>query len=72
MVIKLSARLDQPSSLEEFAVARRNDKQITKKITEALYTTFVTALEREDIEALGHHFSLGADRRRGRLQCALP
>jgi uncharacterized protein Yka (UPF0111/DUF47 family) len=53
-LIKLSAKLDQPASLEEFAVARRKDKQITKQITEAIYTTFVTALEREDIEALSN------------------
>ncbi|HYG23012.1 MAG TPA: DUF47 family protein [Verrucomicrobiae bacterium] len=53
-LMKLSTSLDQPASLEEFAVARRKDKQITREITEAVYTTFVTALEREDIEALSN------------------
>lgn len=53
-LMKLSKALDQPASVEEFAVARRKDKQITRQITEAVYTTFVTALEREDIEALSN------------------
>jgi uncharacterized protein Yka (UPF0111/DUF47 family) len=34
------------------AAARRKDKEITVQIRNAVYTTFVTALEREDIEAL--------------------
>ena len=45
---------DQPGSLEAFAESRRRDKQITAEITEALCTSFVTALEREDIEALSN------------------
>jgi uncharacterized protein len=53
-LVKLWKTLDQPAALEEFSIARRKDKQITKKITEAVYTTFVTALEREDIEALSN------------------
>jgi len=40
------------SSLEEFAASRRKEKQITSAISDAICTTFVTALEREDIEAL--------------------
>jgi uncharacterized protein len=39
-------------SLEEFKTARRKDKRITEEINEALCRTFVTELEREDIEAL--------------------
>ena len=39
-------------SLEAFADARRKDKRITKELTEHLLKTFVTPLEREDIEAL--------------------
>jgi uncharacterized protein Yka (UPF0111/DUF47 family) len=39
-------------SLNEFAAARRADKQITEQITTMLITTFVTPMEREDIEAL--------------------
>ncbi|OGV62392.1 MAG: hypothetical protein A2283_17835 [Lentisphaerae bacterium RIFOXYA12_FULL_48_11] len=39
-------------SLDEFVQARRKDKKITEEITEELCKTFVTPLEREDIEAL--------------------
>lgn len=51
-LVKLSQSLDQPVELESFARARRKDKEITTQIRNAVYTTFVTALEREDIEAL--------------------
>jgi len=51
-LVKLSKALDQPVELEEFARSRRKDKEITAQIRNAVYTTFVTALEREDIEAL--------------------
>ena len=43
---------DEVKSLDEFIRARRNEKKITSQISEELCTTFVTALEREDIEAL--------------------
>lgn len=39
-------------TLGEFAAVRKKDKQITREISELLVKTFVTALEREDIEAL--------------------
>lgn len=51
-LVKLSNALDKPDALTEFSAARRGGKQINRTITEAVYTTFVTALEREDIEAL--------------------
>ena len=51
-LVKLSKALDKPVELEEFARARRKEKEITAQIREKIYTTFVTALEREDIEAL--------------------
>jgi uncharacterized protein Yka (UPF0111/DUF47 family) len=41
-----------PSNIDEFIQSRRKDKKITQEITEALAKTFVTPLEREDIEAL--------------------
>jgi len=47
--------LDAPPktrSLDAFVEARRKDKRITKELTEHLLKTFVTPLEREDIEAL--------------------
>ncbi len=39
-------------SLDEFIQSRRKEKAITQQISDALCTTFVTTLEREDIEAL--------------------
>jgi uncharacterized protein Yka (UPF0111/DUF47 family) len=51
-LVKLSKALDKPVELEEFSRSRRKDKEITATIRSALYTTFVTALEREDIESL--------------------
>lgn len=51
-LVKLSQSLDQPVELEAFALARRKDKEITVQIRNAVYTIFVTPLEREDIEAL--------------------
>ena len=53
-LVKLSRDLDKPVALDEFAYARRKDKQITREISAAVYTTFVTALEREDIEELSN------------------
>ncbi|HTB81110.1 MAG TPA: DUF47 family protein [Opitutaceae bacterium] len=41
-----------PANLDEFIQSRRKDKRITQQITEQLSRTFVTPLEREDIEAL--------------------
>jgi uncharacterized protein len=40
------------TDLEDFVENRRKDKKITSRITEELCRTFVTPLEREDIEAL--------------------
>ena len=54
-LIALLERLEQkesPQSLEEFVHSRRKDKQITQELTEQLCKTFITPLEREDIQAL--------------------
>jgi uncharacterized protein Yka (UPF0111/DUF47 family) len=51
----LIALLDAPvstRSLDEFRVARRREKELFAQISQALVDTFVTAIEREDIEAL--------------------
>jgi len=42
----------RPRARHEFIEARRKDKAITSEITEELCRTFVTPLEREDIEEL--------------------
>lgn len=51
---KLIRHPEQTGALEEFAASRRKDKAITLEISEALCTTVVTALEREDIQALSN------------------
>jgi uncharacterized protein len=51
-LVKLSKSLDQPVVLDEFVHTRRKDKEITQEISNAVYTTFITAIEREDIEEL--------------------
>jgi uncharacterized protein Yka (UPF0111/DUF47 family) len=43
---------DSAQSLEAFVHSRRKDKQITQELTEQLCKTFITPLEREDIQAL--------------------
>ena len=51
----LIAMLNQKSSspsLDEFRLARRREKEVMSQISHELVNTFVTALEREDIEAL--------------------
>lgn len=53
-LVKLSKDLDKPLALEEFSYSRRKDKEITREISAAVYTTFITALEREDIEELSN------------------
>lgn len=53
-LVKLTANLDKPVAMEEFSYPRRKDKQITKEISTAVYTTFITAIEREDIEELSN------------------
>lgn len=53
-LVKLMKDLEKPVALEEFAYSRRKDKKITNEISAAVYTTFITALEREDIEELSN------------------
>lgn len=43
---------DEFRDLAAFAESRREDKRITQQLTEELSTTFITPLEREDIQAL--------------------
>jgi uncharacterized protein len=51
-LIRFMKNRDELKTLDEFVVSRRKEKRINDQISEALCTTFVTALEREDIEAL--------------------
>jgi uncharacterized protein Yka (UPF0111/DUF47 family) len=45
---------DKQRVLDEFIIRRRQEKKIKEEITERLCTTFVTPLEREDIESLSN------------------
>src|SRR5437667_11650904 len=54
-LVALLEKLQQnetPEHLEHFAHSRREDKRITQELTEQLSKTFVTPLEREDIQEL--------------------
>jgi uncharacterized protein Yka (UPF0111/DUF47 family) len=52
LLIQLERGEHSPENLTVFAESRREDKRITQELTEALSKTFVTPLEREDIQAL--------------------
>src|SRR5512133_1072016 len=54
-LIELLQKLEQhdtPENLEQFAHSRREDKRITQELTEQLSKTFITPVERADIQAL--------------------
>ena len=54
-LVDLLATIDNKTSapnLAAFAQSRREDKRITQELTEELTKTFITPLEREDIQAL--------------------
>jgi uncharacterized protein len=54
LLIDLLKDRSHPHPLNEFALARGKDKRITEQISEELVNTFVTGLEREDIETLSY------------------
>src|ERR1700737_3099620 len=54
-LVDLLAKIDDKTSapdLAAFAQSRREDKRITQQLTEGLTKTFITPLEREDIQEL--------------------
>lgn len=51
-LVRLTASPGVPLTMEEFVLSRRREKRITEQISEELVNTFVTGLDREDIEAL--------------------
>ncbi len=53
-LLKLVERKAELPSLEEFRLARNRERDIADSIRTELVNTFVTALDREDIEALGN------------------
>jgi uncharacterized protein Yka (UPF0111/DUF47 family) len=54
LLVDLLKDRSQPHPLHEFALARGKDKRITQQISEELVDTFITGLEREDIETLSY------------------
>jgi uncharacterized protein Yka (UPF0111/DUF47 family) len=54
LLIQFLAKSKQEHLLDEFAFEREKDKRITERISEEIVNTFITALEREDIESLSY------------------
>ena len=54
LLIDLLKDRSHPHPLEQFALSRGKDKRITEQISEELVNTFVTGLEREDIEMVSY------------------
>ena len=52
LLVNMLRKNDDPAALDNFVMTRHKGKQIAEQISEALCRTFVTPLEREDIEAL--------------------
>ncbi len=52
VLIQFSRTPTHPGTLDAFIESRRKEKAISEEISEAVSTTFVTPIEREDIEAL--------------------
>lgn len=53
-LVKLVKQPEKAGGLEAFTAIRNKDKRLTHELTEHLCKTFVTPLEREDIEALSN------------------
>jgi uncharacterized protein len=53
-LVKLISNPNQTTLAYEFVQSRRREKELRGEINEAVYTSFVTALEREDIESLAN------------------
>ncbi len=54
LLIELLKDRSHPHPLEQFALSRGKDKRITEQISQELVNTFVTGLEREDIEMVSY------------------
>jgi len=52
LLLQLLRTHGQPANLDEFVLSRRKEKKIASEISQELVKTFITGLEREDIEAL--------------------
>ena len=54
LLVRLLNTTPKPTTLDDFVFSRRKDKRLTEQISEELVKTFVTCLEREDIESLSN------------------
>jgi uncharacterized protein Yka (UPF0111/DUF47 family) len=54
LLVQLLKNGKHPRPLDDFAFERDKDKRITEQISEELVNTFITGLEREDIETLSY------------------
>lgn len=54
LLVEMIKDRSHPHPLSDFALSRGKDKRITEQISEELVSTFVTGLEREDIETLSY------------------
>ena len=54
LLVQLLKNGKHPRPLDDFALERDKDKRITEQISEELVNTFITGLEREDIEMLSY------------------
>lgn len=54
LLVELLKDRTHPHPLHEFALARDKDRHITQQISHELVNTFITGLEREDIETLSY------------------
>ena len=54
LLVRLLNTTPKPTTLDDFVFSRRKDKRLTEQISEELVKTFVTGLEREDIESLSN------------------
>jgi uncharacterized protein Yka (UPF0111/DUF47 family) len=52
VLTKILSQPDKAPRLEDFHASKEADKKITEKINEAIITTFVSQLEKDDIEVL--------------------
>lgn len=52
LAVEIIRSPQDPKKMEELALSRRKEKKISQEISAELVSTFVTGLEREDIEAL--------------------
>ena len=51
-LVRFNQGQDRQAMVDDLALARRKDKKLKDTINDAIYNTFVTAIEREDIAAL--------------------